>query len=114
MRRSATGSYTRVLLVGASTAVLALWATPGATQDTVAEPSVSVDDIIVTATRRASNVLDVPIAISAYGGETLKRAGLNDLKRLQSISHSLNVTTTQGDSQGAVIRVRGVGTSGSN
>lgn len=114
MRRWATGSYTRVLLVGASTAVLALWATPGATQDTVTEPSVSVDDIIVTATRRASNVLDVPIAISAYGAETLKRAGLSDLKRLQSVSPSLNVTTTQGDSQGAVIRVRGVGTSGSN
>ncbi len=77
-------------------------------------PTATSDDIVVTATRREANILDVPVAVSTYSAEALERAGLNDVKRLQALSPSLNVTTTQGDSQGAVIRVRGVGTSGSN
>lgn len=117
MHGSSTASFARPLLGCVSAAALMLGASQAVAQSTTQTPTDradALDEIIVTATRRASNVLDVPIAISAYSAQTLERAGLNDLKRLQSISPSLNVTTTQGDSQGAVIRVRGVGTSGSN
>lgn len=78
------------------------------------EPEVTTDEIVVTATHRSANILDVPVAVSTYDAKSLERAGLNDVKRLQTLSPSLNVTTTQGDTQGAVIRVRGIGTSGSN
>ena len=72
------------------------------------------NDIIVTATRRTQNTLDVPVAVSTYAPEQIARSGINDVKRLTSIAPSLNVSNTQGESAGVQIRVRGIGTSGSN
>jgi outer membrane receptor protein involved in Fe transport len=72
------------------------------------------NDIIVTATRRTQNTLDVPVAVSTYAPEQIARSGINDVKRMTSIAPSLNVSNTQGESAGVQIRVRGIGTSGSN
>ncbi|MDI1363714.1 MAG: TonB-dependent receptor plug domain-containing protein, partial [bacterium] len=106
--------FCRTALVGFSLAILAPAAVFAQETPSVSAQPAELDEIVVTATRRTTNVLDVPVAVSTYDSKALERAGLADVKRLQSISPSLNVTTTQGDSQGAVIRVRGVGTSGSN
>lgn len=52
--------------------------------------------------------------MSTYSPEQIAHSGINDLKRLTSIAPSLNVSNTQGESSGVQIRVRGIGTSGSN
>ncbi|HAE28319.1 MAG TPA: TonB-dependent receptor, partial [Hyphomonas adhaerens] len=70
--------------------------------------------VTVTATRRSQDILEVPVAVSNIGSEQMSRSGISDVKQLTSIAPSLDITNTIGESYGAVIRVRGIGTSGSN
>ena len=80
-----------------------------------AEPDQSEDEgnIIVTATRRNEALSDVPIAVSAVGGERLENSGATDIRQLQQLSPSLLVTSTQ--TEGAsTARIRGIGTVGDN
>jgi len=64
-------------------------------------------DIVVTATRRATNVQDVPSAVSAIGGNTLRESGISDPRQLSSLAPSLNVD--QGLSNGQThVSIRGI------
>ena len=72
------------------------------------------DVIIVTATLRAADVQDIPIAVTAVSPEQLDRQNVQDIKALTSISPSFNVQSSQTESQGTSIRIRGVGTTGNN
>jgi outer membrane receptor protein involved in Fe transport len=85
-------------------------ALPAIAQDSAAP----VDEIIVTAQRRAQSIQEVPLAISAYSDVTLQQAGINDVKDLAILSPSLVVTSTQAETAGTTIRIRGVGTTGDN
>ena len=68
-----------------------------------------VDQIIVTAQRRAENIQNVPLSITATTGEGLRDKGIYNLQDLRYIDPSLNyrVSTSAGSSAFAV---RGVGT----
>ncbi len=70
--------------------------------------------IIVTATLRAADVQDIPIAVTAVSPDQLDRQNVQDIKSLTSISPSFNVQSSQTESQGTSIRIRGVGTTGNN
>jgi len=72
------------------------------------------DQIIVTATKREQNIQDVPIAISAYSGDLLKKSGVSDIRELSILSPSLVVVATQSEAVGVNARIRGVGTVGDN
>ena len=74
----------------------------------------AIDEIIVTAQKRAQDVLDVPIAVSAFSEQSIRDAGIRDIKELAVLSPSLVVTSTQSESAGTTVRVRGVGTTGDN
>ncbi|TXG81701.1 MAG: TonB-dependent receptor [Sphingomonadales bacterium] len=81
---------------------------------TANEQSVELDTIIVTATKRARNLQDVPIAISAVGSLELKTAGISDVRELQRLSPSLLLTSTSAEAAGTTARIRGIGTTGDN
>ena len=51
-----------------------------------AEDSGGIEDIIVTAQRRAENIQDVSLAIQAITAEGLARSGVTDVTRLELIS----------------------------
>jgi outer membrane receptor protein involved in Fe transport len=72
------------------------------------------DTIIVTATLRAANVQDVPIAVTAVSPVELERQGINDIKNLGQVSPSFNIQSSQTETQGTSIKIRGVGTTGNN
>lgn len=72
------------------------------------------DVIIVTATLRAADVQDIPLAVTAVSPAQLDRQNVQDIKSLTSISPSFNVQSSQTESQGTSIRIRGVGTTGNN
>ena len=79
------------------------------------EPSYSgVEEITITATKRAQNVQDVPIAVTAITSEGLEARGIADVKDIQQAAPSLVVTDSNSSTNGGVIRIRGVGTSGNN
>jgi iron complex outermembrane receptor protein len=71
-------------------------------------------DIIVTATLRSENLQDVPLAVTAFTGATLEKAGVASIKNFEQVSASFNINSTQTESGGTTLRVRGVGTTGNN
>jgi len=94
--------------------------TPGATDadTTRTEPSqatraTNAGDIIVTATRRAERLSNVPIAVSAVSQEALQNSGATDIRQLSQLAPSLLVSST-GSEANASARIRGIGTVGDN
>ena len=74
----------------------------------------SIEEITVTATKREANIQDVPIAISAFSGDDLQRRGIQDLEGLQQVAPSLIAYTSNSESNGGTLRIRGMGTTGNN
>lgn len=73
-----------------------------------------LEEIVVTATRRAQTISEVPLAISAFTGTQLQNRGISDVQDLSSVSSSLLITTGPSELSGTEVRIRGVGTTGSN
>lgn len=73
-----------------------------------------LEEIVVTATKRTSSVQDIPIAVTAVTPSQLERQGVDDLAELGNVSASFNLQSSQSESQGTSIRIRGVGTTGNN
>src|ERR1700719_3897996 len=53
-----------------------------ATPDEASAPTVALQEVVVTAQRRSENVQDVPIAIQAFTGETLKQLNVTSFDDL--------------------------------
>ena len=70
-------------------------------------------DIVVTAQGRAQVLADVPLAVSAINEAALLRSGASDIRQLQQIAPSLQVSSTGNEANGAA-RLRGIGTVGDN
>jgi outer membrane receptor protein involved in Fe transport len=70
-------------------------------------------DIVVTATRRAERLADVPIAVSAVSSQALLNSGANDIRGVVQLAPSLLVSST-GSEANASARIRGIGTVGDN
>jgi len=73
----------------------------------------SAGDIVITATRRASPLSYVPIAVSAVTAASLQNSGANDIRQLNQLAPSLLVSST-GSEANATARIRGIGTVGDN
>ena len=76
-------------------------------------PQLGAGDIIVTATRRAQALSDVPIAVSAISSQQLEASGVNDIRALNQLAPSLLVSGATSETN-FTARVRGVGTVGEN
>ena len=73
----------------------------------------TVEEIIVTATKREQTLQDVPISVSVTGPKTLERAQIRDLLDLQSVVPSLKVTQLNAASQTNFV-IRGFGNGNGN
>ena len=73
-----------------------------------------LNEITVTATRREASIQDVPIAVSAFDPETLEAQGVRDITTLSTVSSSFSLQSSQTESGGTSIRIRGIGTTGNN
>jgi len=79
-----------------------------------AQEQLVIEEIIVTSQRRAESVQEVPIAITAIADTMLRNSGIDDIKELTQLAPSLQASSTNSETQGTVIRIRGVGTQGNN
>lgn len=70
--------------------------------------------IIVTATRRAQDIQDIPIAVTAVSQEQLDNQGVFEIRDVTAIAPSFSSSTAQVASGSVVLRVRGVGTTSNN
>lgn len=90
---------------------------PAFAQDSDEQALQAPDDdgvIIVTATRRAQDVQDIPIAVTAVGPAQLERQGVNEIRDVTSVAPSFSSTTAQTAAGSVVLRIRGVGTTSNN
>ena len=104
---------------------LVVFSAPALAQDTAVPPSVppespveaaAVEDndaIVVTAQGRQQALQDVPISVTAVGGEALKNSGATDIRQLNQLAPSLLVSSTGSEANGSA-RIRGIGTVGDN
>ncbi len=101
------------LLAGAACG--ALFAAGGAVAQTSATPGAAPEqgEIIVTATRRAQALADVPIAVSAISAESLANSGVTDIRALNQLAPSLIVSGATSEVN-FTARIRGIGTVGEN
>lgn len=58
-----------------------------------------LSEIVVTASRRETNVQDTPIAITAIGGDALTKLGVTDPRQLSGLAPNLNVDQGLGNGQ---------------
>ena len=107
--------FNRVITAALCSTICSVMIMPAAYAQTAqAEEDSGDEPIIVTATLRAMDVQDIPLAVTAVAPEALERQGINDIKNLASISPSFNIQSSQTETQGTSIKIRGVGTTGNN
>lgn len=107
--------FNRVITAALCSTICSAILVPAAYAQTAqAEDDSGDEPIIVTATLRAMDVQDIPLAVTAVSPESLEREGVSDIKTLSSISPSFNIQSSQTETQGTSIKIRGVGTTGNN
>jgi iron complex outermembrane receptor protein len=73
----------------------------------------AVGEIVVTAQKRAENIIDVPISMTAVTGRTLKDAGISSFHDLASIAPSFT-SREWGDARTSIMTMRGVASQEAN
>ncbi|MDT0508147.1 TonB-dependent receptor [Novosphingobium sp. MMS21-SN21R] len=87
-------------------------AMPAYAQDQAAAPSGGIAEIVVTAQKRAENVQDVPIAISAFSADSLQERAVSSVASLSNISPNVTLdagTPFSGSSAVLSAYIRGIG-----
>lgn len=109
----------RNTLLGA-TILMGVGANPALAQDAAPDEQSSADSnvIVVTATRRATSIQDVPINISAIGQERIARQRIDDVRDLADFTPGMTISDTGPGSTGTIV-LRGLngsdaGTSGNS
>ena len=103
----------KFLLLGTAAAILPMSAAHA--QDAEEESAETNENVIVvTATKREQSLQEIPLAVTAIGAETLDNTGVTNVESLQFSTPGINATTAAGSGFQSSIRIRGVGTSGTN
>jgi iron complex outermembrane receptor protein len=100
LRRLLQGSNATFSQPNAATFVVNVSAATGAT---------AVDDVIVTAQKRAQNIQDVPLAVTVVTGQQLENQNVREFTDLAKVSPSLTIRPSD-SAQNASVSLRGIGT----
>jgi iron complex outermembrane receptor protein len=77
------------------------------------DPDLIMEEVIVTASRKAEPLQEVPISVSAFTSDFFRDSGVNNLAGLEQYTPSLKITPGT-DSRSTSIRIRGIGSVGTN
>ncbi|MFT4823718.1 MAG: iron complex outermembrane receptor protein [Halioglobus sp.] len=75
--------------------------------------SFALEEVIVTANRHAQNLQEVAISVTAFTADFFQDTGVTDLAGLEQYTPNLKITPGA-DSRSTSIRIRGIGSVGSN
>lgn len=93
----------------------ALMLTAALSLPAVAEPVVAdngtIEEIVVTAQRRAQSLQEVPVAVSSLDGDYLASRQIQSIEKLSSLAPSFKVSKGPTDAAATVITIRGAATS---
>jgi iron complex outermembrane receptor protein len=68
------------------------------------EEGATLSEIVVTATRRAESLKDVPMAVSVATGDQLQKLNLFNVKDVQQLAPGLEITNNSGRNNAAILR----------
>lgn len=92
-------------------------AVPAAAQEETAETAAEAPSndgvILVTATRRATTLMDTPINISAFSAQDLERQRIDDIRDIAAFTPGVTIADTGGGTTGAIV-LRGLNASDSD
>jgi len=100
------------LTLGVAAAALTAIAPAAIAQEAQEQEATTADDgsvIVVTARRRAENLQDVPIAISAFSAERLENQGALDITDISQITPNTTLENSRGTNSTLTAFIRGVG-----
>jgi iron complex outermembrane recepter protein len=108
--------FNRLITLALCSSIMVPAAAFGQTVDPAQSEEEAVDEnvIIVTATRRAQDVQDIPLAVTAVSPVQLERQGVASVSQLSQVSPSFSASNAQIASGSVVLRIRGVGTTSNN
>lgn len=91
-----------------SSALALIWCGAAQAQQAVPEPEASpaLEEVVVTAERRTSNLQQTPIAAAVFSGEQLQNKGVTNIESLQFAAPSV---TVQNSGMGNSFNIRGIG-----
>jgi iron complex outermembrane receptor protein len=95
------------VMIKVATQAVAPAASPAQVRAEAAPEPIQVEEVVVTAQRRAETVQSVPLAVSAATGESLARQGVKNIVDLSSQAPSLQISNGGGGN--AQVFMRGVG-----
>ena len=108
--------FNRVITAALCSTICSAMFVPAAFAQTAPAEETNSDEsiIIVTATRRAEDVQDIPLAVTAVSPVQLERQGVVNVSQLSQVSTSFSASNAQISSGSVVLRIRGVGTTSNN
>ncbi|CAN5115893.1 TonB-dependent receptor [soil metagenome] len=106
-------AWLKGLLCASASLASITFALPAAAQDKPAAAEAvtgdDVDELVVTARRRAETLNDVPISVSVQTGEQLEARGAIDITALQRVTPNLTLQVSRGTNSTLTAFIRGVG-----
>ncbi|RRQ51216.1 TonB-dependent receptor [Sphingorhabdus wooponensis] len=110
MKPPKTSVFRAALLASIATSGIAC-AAPAFAQDVAPamDEAEGGGEIIVTARRREENLIDVPIAVSAFSGESLELRGALDITEIGNITPNTTLETSRGSNSTLSAFIRGIG-----
>ncbi|PCI44050.1 MAG: TonB-dependent receptor [Alphaproteobacteria bacterium] len=73
------------------------------------DTSLVLEEITVTARRRSESLLDVPIAVTAFGAKMLENQGIQDIVEVAKFTPNLTLEVSRGTNTTLTAFIRGVG-----
>jgi iron complex outermembrane receptor protein len=95
-----------------ATSLLATFTLPSgviAQETTEAVDNSTLEEVIVTATRREESLMEVPIAVTAFSGEELEQFGIPDITYIAQMSPNTTLEVSRGTNTTLTAFIRGVG-----
>jgi len=96
---------------GTASAAAMVWPALALAQTTQSAGDTTIQEVVVTATRRESALLDAPVAVSAFGGAQLQARQVTDVGDLSSLVPNFQFGTSYGEARATI---RGIGTNDVN
>lgn len=85
------------------------WSQEAAQAEGTQATATTLDEVTVTARRRAESILDVPVAVSAFGEEQLKDLQASNIDGLQGAVPNMNIVQGRGSANSVNVFIRGIG-----
>lgn len=90
-------------------ALLAVTASAAPALSSAAEPTLALEEVVVTARRRDESLQDVPVAVTAFSAESLELRGAGDISELAQSVPSVTLEASRATNSTLTAFIRGVG-----